>query len=70
MKLIEYMADASISDDEMASKAGCSRTQINRIKRGVCEPSFSLALTIERLTNGKVTPSEMARPNSAGEGAA
>ena len=64
MKLIAYMADQSLSDDEMAFRAGCSRTQINRIKRGVCEPSFLLALAIERVTDGKVTPSDLARANS------
>jgi ribosome-binding protein aMBF1 (putative translation factor) len=39
-----------LGDMEVASKIKCHRSQINRIRRGVCDPSLKTARQLQSLT--------------------
>lgn len=57
-KLDAWMGD-SRDDQWLAQALGCSRSQASRIRRGKSIPSLETAVAIERLTKGKVKPSDL-----------
>lgn len=56
MKLSEYLTTSGQKATDFASKIECEPSTITRILRGERKPSVSLAVKIEEMTAGQVTP--------------
>ena len=58
MTLTEYMTLYHKTDGGIAEKTGYSRTHINRVRRGISRPSWSLVSAIQKATKNKVEPGD------------
>lgn len=58
MKLSSYLELAKLDDAEFASKVGCDRSTIYRIRKGQTKPNPSLMQEIARETKGAVLPND------------
>lgn len=58
MKLTAWMDLAGIDDADLASKVGCDRSTIYRIRKGETRPSDALKIAIARETKGAVLPND------------
>lgn len=59
MKLKEYLRGQKIRYRGFADELGISEQSLKNIVAGTSRPGLLLALKIEKLTNGKVTPQHM-----------
>lgn len=59
MKLIKYLQSNNIRQKEFASMAGISESYVCLILKGRRLPSVSVALQIEKATNGEVQAIEI-----------
>lgn len=69
MKLSEYLSAAGQTATDFASKVGCEPSTITRVLKGERKPSVPLAVKIEEVTAGQVTPRdfiETPAPEQAG----
>lgn len=55
MKLDKYLSAKKLTDAAFASLVGMSQSQVNRLRRGLSQPSWDTVATIERATGGKVS---------------
>ncbi len=66
MNLTAYMEARNLDDAEVARRAGLSRSQVSRIRRGVSDPPLSTWTRIVAATDGLVTHVEAGkRPDPA-----
>lgn len=61
-KLAEYLSATGTTDAALASKVGCDRSMITKIRAGKATPSLNLALAITRETG---VPVEALVPEAA-----
>jgi transcriptional regulator with XRE-family HTH domain len=54
MNLNQYLDETSETDAAFGARAGLSQSQINRLKRGVSQPSFDAIKKIAAASDGKV----------------
>lgn len=66
MKLDTYITTTGETESAIAARAGCSQSTVNKIRRGVGNPSFDLLRRICDATNGIVTPNDFLPPPSNG----
>jgi len=59
MKLTDWMAQAKLSDAELALEAGVTRSYISRLRTGDVSPTLATALRIQEVTNGEVELEQM-----------
>lgn len=50
MDLATYLASKGLTEAQFADRVGIGRPTINRIKRGIMQPSVELAIRIEQAT--------------------
>ena len=50
----------NLTQDELAGKIGVSRWMVNRLEAGERTPSLDLAIKIQKLSDGAVTPIDFA----------
>lgn len=62
MKLNQYLTETDETDAAFGLRAGVSQTQINRLKRGVSQPSFDTIKKIAAASGDKVTFSDWVDP--------
>ena len=60
MNLRKYLRDRRIRYREFAEKLGINEQSLKNIVAGTRRPGLLLALKIEKLTDGQVTPSQLA----------
>lgn len=60
MNLRKYLRGNKIRYRAFAEKLGINEQSLRNIVAGTSRPSLLLALKIEKLTNGEVTPSHLA----------
>lgn len=53
-KLTSYMWSRDITDEDLASRVGMSRAQVNRIRNGRVVPRITTALAIAEACNRRV----------------
>lgn len=53
--LDRYLKDAGISDADFATRIGCDRSMVSKLRRGVLRPTLDKAAAIEGATGGAVT---------------
>jgi len=58
MKLDQYLADRKLTDAAFAALVGMSQSQVNRLRRGLSQPSWDTAALIEHTTGGKVSAAD------------
>lgn len=58
MNLGRYLSDNNLTDAAFAGLVGMSQSQINRLRRGLSQPSWETVALIERVTNGEVSASD------------
>lgn len=58
MKLDQYLSTKKMTDAAFAALVGMSQSQVNRLRRGLSQPSWDTAATIEHATGGKVSASD------------
>lgn len=68
MTLDQYLNTKGMTDAAFAAVVGISQSQVNRLRRGLSQPSWGTLETIERATGGKVAASDFFR-GPASEGA-
>ncbi len=59
MKLKEYLDEMGISQIKFARRCGVDARTIHNILKGKQDIRLSIALKIEELTDGKVTPKDL-----------
>lgn len=62
MQLREYLDKIKATYQDMADKLGIHPQSLKNIACGRRSPGLKLSLKIEELTNGEVTPRELAEP--------
>jgi transcriptional regulator with XRE-family HTH domain len=62
MDLKTYLEKTGLTYAELAERLGIHAQSIKNIACGIRRPGLRLALKIEELTEGKVTPKEMISP--------
>lgn len=65
MKLEDWMAQAGITDTQLATKVGRDRSVIAKLRAGKTMPSLQVLAAFERLSEGQVTARDFL-PSSAG----
>ena len=60
MKLKEYLRSKKIRYRHFANELGITEQSLKNIAAGTSRPGLLLALKIEKLTNGEITPLQMA----------
>lgn len=60
MTLNQYLAKTEETDAAFGARAGLSQSQINRLKRGISQPSLDAIKKIAAATGNKVTFSDWA----------
>lgn len=58
MKLDQYLSARKLTDAAFAAIVGMSQSQVNRLRRGLSQPSWETVAVIERATDGKVCASD------------
>lgn len=58
MKLDQYLSARKLTDAAFAAIVGMSQSQVNRLRRGLSQPSWETVAVIERATDGKVRASD------------
>lgn len=61
MKLKEYLSKHSIRYRPFAKDLGIAEQTLRSIMAGIRRPSLTLALKIEELTKGEITPQQLAK---------
>lgn len=59
MNLRDYLKKKGLKQYFIASQLGISRAHFHRLLNGTGMPSLEIAVKIELLTNGEVTPKEL-----------
>ena len=54
MKLSDYLTKQGITDAAFAEQIGMSQSQVSRLRRGKCSPSFATIRRVAKATNNKV----------------
>ncbi len=67
MHLSKYMADRSLSDEEVAAAIKRTRPTVSRIRRGKMRPDWDTIERIRRFTRGLVTADDFAIKLQAAE---
>ncbi len=70
MKLDRYLVEHDVTEAALAELAGCSQSTVNKIRRGVGNPTFDLLLRISRATNGRFHPGDFEPASDVAEDAA
>lgn len=58
MKLADYLTDAGLKDEDFATKLGCDRTTVLRLRTAQQRPSHALMEKIIAATDGEVQPND------------
>jgi transcriptional regulator with XRE-family HTH domain len=58
MKLDQFISTNSVTEAEIAAKAGCSQSAVNKVRNGVGNPTFDLLRRISEATGGAFQPSD------------
>jgi transcriptional regulator with XRE-family HTH domain len=61
MTLDSFITKHGMTEAEIASKAGCSQSTINKVRNGVGNPTFDLLMRISRATGGKFQVSDFVK---------
>lgn len=58
MRLNQYLSNRKLTDAAFAALVGMSQSQVNRLRRGLSQPSWDTVAAIEKATAGKVSASD------------
>lgn len=62
MTLSDYLAKTKETDAAFGKRAGISQSQISRLKRGICRPSWEAVAKIAEASGNKVKLSDWPAP--------
>lgn len=69
MKLDQYLSENSLTDAAFAAQVEMSQSQINRLKRGLSQPSWVAVTAIDKASNGQVSAKDWMRDAPEGKAA-
>lgn len=69
MKLADYITAAKVTEAEIARRARCSQSTVNKVRNGTGNPTFDLLRRISEATEGQFQPADF-EPQAAREVAA
>jgi transcriptional regulator with XRE-family HTH domain len=69
MKLDDYIRQNDVTEAEIARRAGCSQSTVNKVRNGVGNPTISLLNRISEATGGAFTPSDFVVSSEPAEAA-
>ena len=59
MKLDAYIRETGVSETELASRARCSQSYINKVRNGSANPTLAVMQRIADATGGEVTLNDL-----------